>query len=173
MFLFEGGKNIMLKTSNMVYKTLIVGVIVLFVGVGIQPAFAVNVSTYLSEDENDCNLCPKDSNLHLVRLKSMIDRLETLNNRLSVISKHNPEIADIYRELSDRISTLTGLNLVLKPVTFFWSFPILCTFLYPLWWLLVYLVEVGDTIIFLIASPIFYILNYLVNTFDCYWLTPK
>jgi len=33
-------KSIMLKTSNMVYKTLVVGVIVLFIGVGIQPAIA-------------------------------------------------------------------------------------------------------------------------------------
>jgi len=31
----------MSKSSNMVYKTLVVGVIVLFIGVGIQPAFAI------------------------------------------------------------------------------------------------------------------------------------
>ena len=30
----------MVKTSNMVYKTLVVGIIVLFIGIGIQPAFA-------------------------------------------------------------------------------------------------------------------------------------
>ena len=36
----EDKKN-MLKTSSMVYKTLVVGVIVLFIGVGIQPTFAI------------------------------------------------------------------------------------------------------------------------------------
>jgi len=36
----EDKKN-MLKTSSMVYKTLVVGVIVLFIGVGIQPILLI------------------------------------------------------------------------------------------------------------------------------------
>jgi len=46
----RGDKKNMLKSSNMVYNTLIVGVIILFIGVGIQPAFA-EVSIELKNSE--------------------------------------------------------------------------------------------------------------------------
>jgi len=42
MIIIEGGKNIILKTSNMVYKTLVFGVIVLFLCMSITPAVAIN-----------------------------------------------------------------------------------------------------------------------------------
>ena len=37
------------------YKTLVIGVIVLFVGIGIQPAFAITSDISI----NNCELCPK------------------------------------------------------------------------------------------------------------------
>jgi len=48
-------KSIMLKSSNMVYKTLVVGVIVLFLSVGIQPAFAT-----VEPKEEIIDVKPKD-----------------------------------------------------------------------------------------------------------------
>ena len=41
-----------------VYRFLVVGVIVLFVGMGVQPAFAVDVSTSISDNEEECDVCP-------------------------------------------------------------------------------------------------------------------
>ena len=93
----------MVKTSSMVYKTLVVGVIVLFIGVGIQPAIAVTPNTADSEEE--CNLCPKVSNLHLVLLERMLNRVETLTSKLSVVSKLNPLIEEKSQVLSDAITT--------------------------------------------------------------------
>jgi hypothetical protein len=46
-----------MNKKPVLYKTLIIGVIILFVGVGVQPAFAVDVSN----NEDECNLCPKVS----------------------------------------------------------------------------------------------------------------
>ena len=58
---------------------LVVGVILLFIGIAIQPAIAVNpIST---DNEDDCDICPKISNLHLVRLRSLINRVETPDNK--------------------------------------------------------------------------------------------
>ncbi len=94
-------------------KALVVGVI-LFICISIQPAIAVNPNSIDSED--DCDICPKVSSLHLVRLKSLINRVETLNNKLLVLSNHNPEVADRYQELSDRVATIKEINKELKQV---------------------------------------------------------
>ena len=44
----------MVKTSNVVYKTLVVGVIVLFLGVAVQPSIAT------VQPEQEINVEPKD-----------------------------------------------------------------------------------------------------------------
>ena len=98
----------MVKTSSMVYKSLVVGVIVLFIGVGIQPAFAVTPDT--SDSDEDCNICPKVSNLRLVLLERLVNRFETLISKLSVVSKLNPVIDEKYKELSDAITTFKEMN---------------------------------------------------------------
>ena len=41
------------------YKTIVVGVITIFIGVGIQPAFSVSNNS--SDDNDDCDLCPNVS----------------------------------------------------------------------------------------------------------------
>ena len=79
----------MAKKSSLLSKTLVVAVIVLFIGVGIQPALADVSYTTVSDSDEDCNLCPKVSNLHLVRLKSLLYRLEKYDNLLSVTGKMN------------------------------------------------------------------------------------
>jgi len=99
----------MSKNPAVLYKTLVVGVIVLFVGLGVQPAFAVKSD--VSDSRDDCNLCPKKvSNQNLVRLKNVVSRLETLNSKLSVLSKQYPEMEGLYIELSDIILTLKEIN---------------------------------------------------------------
>ena len=67
--------------TSCVKNGLVVGVLLLFVGVAVQPSIAVNpIST---DNEDDCNICPKVSNLK---------ELEK------------------YRELSDKITTLKEMN---------------------------------------------------------------
>ena len=90
--------------NNMFRKGVVLAVIFLFVGIAIQPTIAVNPISYKGEE--DCNICPKVSNLHLIDLKNLIKRLEILNNKLLVMSKLNPEVEEKYQELSDRITIL-------------------------------------------------------------------
>jgi hypothetical protein len=92
-----------MQHTSLLYKSLVVGVIVLFIGVGVQPAFAVTSITSDSDDE--CNLCPKLSKQHIVRVKSLLDRLEKYDNELSVLSKLNPEIEEKYQEISNYINS--------------------------------------------------------------------
>ena len=83
------------KKPRLFYKMLVFGVIVLFIGIGIQPAFAVTPDK--SDNDDDCKLCPKVSNLHFVRLKNLLNRVEKYDNILSVLSKHNSK--EINKEL--------------------------------------------------------------------------
>ena len=76
----------------------------MFTGIAIQSAIAVNPIS--GDNEDDCDICPKVSKIHLVRLKSLLNRVETLNNKLLVMSKLNPEVEEKYQELSDRITIL-------------------------------------------------------------------
>jgi len=58
-------------------KGLVVGVILLFIGISVQPALAIN--TISSDNEEDCSICLKVGKLQDVRLKRLLDRFETLN----------------------------------------------------------------------------------------------
>jgi hypothetical protein len=67
MFLLKGDKIITIKSPAVLYKTLIVGIIVLLIGVGIQPAFANNVNISTSNfSEDDCDICQPVSKKHLM-----------------------------------------------------------------------------------------------------------
>lgn len=81
-------KSTMLKTLKMVYKILVV--VVLFIGVGIQPVFAV--TSYTPDNEVDCNLCSKISNKHIVILKSYLKNLKKHDRIKSSIPKYNPKL---------------------------------------------------------------------------------
>jgi len=111
------------------YKNIIlaVGITILFMGVSINPAIAVNPIS--SDNEDDCEICPKVGKTNLVRLKSLIDKVETLNNDISLISRLNPEVVEKYQELSDRITIFTEMNKKLKPDTSWEDHPIICNIL--------------------------------------------
>jgi hypothetical protein len=70
--------------EKILYKYLVIGVIVLFIGVGIQPAFAKNVSIRkISDKEDDCSLCAKKFNrLQLVLNIIYLNRLENYKNQV-------------------------------------------------------------------------------------------
>lgn len=94
----------MSKKPAVLYKALVIGVIILIIGIGIQPVIASNVSNITKSDsEDDCNLCPSVSKRNSVRLKSIVNRLEKYDNILSVLSKRDPEIAVKYQKFSNTI----------------------------------------------------------------------
>ena len=130
----------MSKQRDLFYKTLVIGVIVLFIGLGIQPAFAVTLDTFDFED--DCEICPKLSKQHIVRIKSLLDRLEKYDNELSVLSKLNPENEEKYQELSNIHSRLKEMN---KELDYNIWIPPICFILFPIFMFLFLLfsIEIG------------------------------
>jgi hypothetical protein len=105
----------------------ILGIVILFLGVGIQPAIAVTPNT--SGIENDCNLCPKKvSKPSLVLIQSLLDRLKYYDNELSVLTKFYFRIG-VYKEISNRLIVLEEINI--GGITY-WDFPIICPLLFIL-----------------------------------------
>jgi hypothetical protein len=102
---------------------IIIGIIVLFIGVGIQPAFANEVSiTAISNNKEDCN-CKPVSNLHLVvlerlsnRLDRLLDRLEVYTGVISILYRHKPDFTEKFNEFSNEIITLRESNNDLKSI---------------------------------------------------------
>jgi len=92
------------------YKSLVVGVIVLFIGVGIQPAFAVTPD--ISKSDDDCNLCPKKGTLqNLPLIANILDRLDKFESKqvkeeISTLVKDNP-YPKICDKLGEILSKLT------------------------------------------------------------------
>ena len=74
----------MIKTSNTIYKTLVFAIILLFIGVGIQPAIAITPKP--SDIEDNCDLCP------------------FINN------KYNPKVEEKNQELSDKLAIIKEMN---------------------------------------------------------------
>ncbi len=94
----------MSKKPVVFYKMLVIGVIILFIGIGIQPAIASNISiTKTSDSEDECNLCPSVTKKNLVRLKGIVNSIDKYDNILSKFSKRDPQIAVKYQELSNVI----------------------------------------------------------------------
>jgi hypothetical protein len=102
-------------------KVVVVGIIVLFIGVGVQPSFANEVSiTAISNNEDDCN-CEPISNLHLVIREILSNKLDRLLNRLEVYTgiililyRYNPDVTEKFEELSNEIITFKEINNALK-----------------------------------------------------------
>ena len=116
--------------TSYVKNGLVVVVILLFIGVAVQSSIAVNPIS--SDNKENCDICPKVNKTHLIRLKSLINRVETLNNELSVVSKYNLEVEEKYQKLSDKITALTEMNKELKSGTPHGNNPIICIFLWKL-----------------------------------------
>ena len=127
---------------------LAVAVILLFIGIAIQPSVA---DANISDSEDDCDICQKLSSLNFIRMKSLFDILETHDDRLSVISNINPKAAEKYSEVSYKISEL---NQVLKTDKYKVDNgnETICNFLEPLWWTL----AIRAIILFNMADSLMY-----------------
>jgi hypothetical protein len=104
--------------GNMFMKGLVVGIIFLFIGVGVQPAFARDtIKTTISETLEDCECQPiRNHNLDRleklsIRTNMLLNRVRIFTNIVGILSKNNPEISkEKFEELSNRITTLKELN---------------------------------------------------------------
>ena len=140
-------------------EILITGIICLFVGVGIQPAFAnENISINRpSENIEDCN-CQVADNYNLVRLERLFNRIESLLDRVEILTKlipilsiDNPEVIKGCEELSVKIRPLEEMN-----EEFNSDSPFLDN--YPdcdnIWWLFMGLVDFAEFIAILMQKSV-------------------
>lgn len=142
---------------------LAVAVILLFLGVGVQPAIAKVESRTTNND--DCNLCPKKvNNLRIDRTISVKDLLkinDDLNNK-SFFNKDTYEdstICDILLLVFFRyVTSIIALDLIMNILSSLFSFRIL---FFPL-----YLVLTGkNTFLGVIVLVV-------AERFNCDWLSP-
>ena len=94
--------------KNHTGKILTIGIIALFIGAGIHPAFAVdtNQSIVIKANEEECWECKEVNDRQLVVLEKQLNRIEFYTKLLLIISRYNPEIKEEVQELSDEISTI-------------------------------------------------------------------
>ena len=100
----------------MLKRILSIGTILLFIGISIQPAFAVNIRHSIVNNviEGDCN-CKEVTNADIVIVERWLDRVEVYSKLLLVLNKNNPEIKEKCEELLE-IIYFNGK----------WDFPIIC-----------------------------------------------
>ena len=106
-----------------------IGITFLFLGVGINPAIAtVEPETPVNQD---CNLCSKTvSKQHINRLTTLFDRFEKYDTQLSALYKQYPELEEKYQDLSNRFTTLTLLNEIIKlNSNWFLGYIVICSIL--------------------------------------------
>ena len=154
-------------------KGLVVGIIVLFLGVGFQPALANEVAiTQTSDVEEDCG-CNEVINPKLVFISNLLERVENYVNYIQVKYGYIPDIEEKCNEI------LTNINLR------FQAYELICDFLWdiyePISSFQELLQEIGknledNPIMRIILESIFYLsgvyavfLNIIGMGFDCDW----
>jgi len=73
-------------------KVIVIGIIVLFVGMGFQPAFAVDTKQSIDDNKSEeCEECNEFSDADLIKVKNLLNRVEKRTKLLLILSKNNPE----------------------------------------------------------------------------------
>ena len=97
-------------------KVLVVGVILLFLGVGFQPALADEVSTNIVSDvDEDCFECQPVNRVDLLRIRLLLIRVEVFTNIILSKFGHIPKIQEKCGILSNRVTVLRETVKEFKP----------------------------------------------------------
>jgi hypothetical protein len=155
-------------------KGFVIGVIILFVGLGFQPVFAVENRVNIDNIEmiEDCE-CQEVDSQNLVRVKLLMNNLKFFTNILIKRFGHIPEVKEKCQEVVDLISSSSSFS---NPI-------IICLMLYFIVDNLYYLqflcsnkfVETGRFIYLIIIEILdvpwltLCIISYYL---ECFWLDP-
>ena len=92
--------------KNLLDKTLTLGLIVLFIGAGIYPAFAVEInSTMISnQSEKDCG-CEAKNDYKPVIAERLITKLKIYINRILLKINGIPEIEEEFKDILDTFNS--------------------------------------------------------------------
>ena len=152
-------------------NALAVAVIILFLGVGINPAIAT-VEPETSDE--DCNICPNVSNQPIDRIKNLVDKIEKNKNKLSILSKNNPEVKAKYNEIYNRFLVLKEIS---ENYIFYWDFPVICSSLIILQYSLILVLIIAWFYIriyhdFPLVEAMLGVMDGLGFVFNCPWYDP-
>ena len=87
-----------------------VGITILFLGVGFQPALANEISTNIVSDvDEDCLDCQPVNRVELLKVKLLLIRIEAFTNIILSRFGHIPEVKEKCEEILDIINS-EGLN---------------------------------------------------------------
>jgi hypothetical protein len=104
--------------KRLYYKTLAIGIILLFLGVSVSSAISIDTkSTITNIQSEECKECNEVSKSDLVIVERLLNRVEVYSKLLLVLSNNNPEIREKCEELSNIKDTID------------WDFPIICNIL--------------------------------------------
>ena len=134
-------------------KALVVGIIVLFLGVGVYPAVAGE--SIISER----SLESVESRMHPLLKRYMVRHQETLKE-IEVFMESNPELKDRIEQLKD-----SDCDCV-KDTTTDWDYPVLCVYLHILFWFAVLLWALN------INGELMFIIGDIGKALNCYWPSP-
>ena len=161
--------------KEIIVKGLAVVVILLFVGIGIQPAFAFTPTI----DTNDtCDLCPKKGKSHLLSIESILNRLEIFEKQLSILYKLNLEVEDKYKKISERIFVLKEIYNKQITITNNDEFPFICFIInlmsiptFEIYWFYQEMHDIFDSIWLpfeILFSFFFYFVTIYGTVYDCW-----
>lgn len=102
--------------NNLLAKTLVLGIIVLFIGAGVYPAFAVEIKSTMIDNKNDENCdCDVKIEYKQVIADRLITRLKSYINRIFFQASVASEFEDEFNELLDAFNSDRPIcNLVLQ-----------------------------------------------------------
>lgn len=144
-------------------KGLVLGTVVLFIGMGVQPTLAVEPESSIDttiEKKEDCD-CQDVNDITLVKLKGALNILKVYTGILSQSSKLNPMVPRRIEQLGNLLSDFENDN------TRFWNFPFIC-------WVLLFPIFVVATILARMPNPITEMFYYMITSFgamfNCDWV---
>ena len=100
-------------------KSFVIGVIVIFIGVGFQPVFAIKPN--ILENYEECSECRELNKVESALLKIQLIRLEKYTKLLLGLSRNNPDVSEKCEYLLDYINSFKA-----------WRFPVLCNIILPI-----------------------------------------
>ena len=118
-------------------KALVVGIILLFIGVGFQPAIANEIS----DVDEDCFECQPMNRVTLLKVRLLLIQFEVFTNILMNRFGHIPEVKEKCQVISENISIFKEFKEKLYSFSQFQDIPLICYILYPIFIILMELVE--------------------------------
>ena len=110
-------------------KGIAIGIICLFIGVGVYPAVSVETETLMvdNQGEDDCG-CEDFGDIHFDRIGSKLERLKGYTKGLLLLSRRNPVVYGKCLEISDSVNTISEKyeELLYNMDTLDWEYPIIC-----------------------------------------------